>query len=310
MTEPDPHGFCHRAVVYDSAEDFAEAIVPFARAGIEAGEPVILVATEENIAAVRRELGRDAAAVACFDAQEWYSVPWHVVRRYRRWLEGSEGRRARVIGEQTWLEREAPDVREWKRYEAFANVTFASGPNTVMCTYDARVLPDAYVDDVYRTHRWVRRGGGWTTSTRYVEPERFAADLDRDALEPPRGSVDEAPLGTLGATRAAAARGAAAAGVPPERVEDLVFAVNEMARNVIDHAGGDGTVRTWAADGRFFCEIADHGPGIADPLAGQWTPAGPDAPGWGLWTARQLCDLVEVRSGGDGTVVRLRMTVA
>jgi hypothetical protein len=39
-------------------------------------------------------------------------------------------------------------------------------------------------------------------------------------------------------------------------------------------------------------------------------PSGRDAPGWGLWTARQLCDLVQLRSGDDGTVVRLHMSVA
>ena len=29
--------------------------------------------------------------------------------------------------------------------------------------------------------------------------------------------------------------------------------------------------------------------------------------GWGMWIAHQVSDLVQVRSGRDGTVVRLRM---
>jgi anti-sigma regulatory factor (Ser/Thr protein kinase) len=33
------------------------------------------------------------------------------------------------------------------------------------------------------------------------------------------------------------------------------------------------------------------------------------AGGCGLWLARQFCDLVEVRSGVDGTTVRLHLTL-
>jgi hypothetical protein len=55
--------------------------------------------------------------------------------------------------------------------------------------------------------------------------------------------------------------------------------------------------------------VADTGRGFDDPFTGHMPPADRDTPGWGLWTSRQLCDLVQLRSGDDGTVVRLHMRV-
>ena len=56
------------------------------------------------------------------------------------------------------------------------------------------------------------------------------------------------------------------------------------------------------------CEVADA-VRIDDPLAGRERPPA-DAPnGRGLWLANQLCDLTQLRSGEDGTVLRLHMTV-
>ena len=52
--------------------------------------------------------------------------------------------------------------------------------------------------------------------------------------------------------------------------------------------------------------MADDGV-IADPLVGRQTPSPERAGGRGLWLANQLCDLVQIRSGASGTVVRLHV---
>ena len=83
-----------------------------------------------------------------------------------------------------------------------------------------------------------------------------------------------------------------------------------MATNALKHAGGRGRVRIWSETAQVICEVADSGPGFSDPFTGHTPPAARDAPGWGLWNSRQLCDLVQLRSGDDGTVVRLHMSVA
>ena len=51
-----------------------------------------------------------------------------------------------------------------------------------------------------------------------------------------------------------------------------------------------------------MCEVSDNGV-IAPPLAGREQPEGPG--GNGLWIANQACDLVQIRSFGGGSVVRL-----
>jgi anti-sigma regulatory factor (Ser/Thr protein kinase) len=64
-------------------------------------------------------------------------------------------------------------------------------------------------------------------------------------------------------------------------------------------------VLLWAEDDRVICEVRDHGFGLTDPLAGYRLPELDSTSGRGLWLARQLVDLVEVRSGRSGSTFRL-----
>ncbi len=95
-------------------------------------------------------------------------------------------------------------------------------------------------------------------------------------------------------------------GLSAARTDDLVLAVNEVATNSVRHGGGRGVLRSWIDGDAVVCEVSDAGE-ITDPLVGRRRPAS-DAPGGrGLWLANMLCDLVQVRSGPDGTVVRLKV---
>lgn len=102
---------------------------------------------------------------------------------------------------------------------------------------------------------------------------------------------------------------AEAAGLSARRATDLVTAVNEVAANSIRHGGGEGELRSWRDAGRLLVQIGDRGQ-ITDPLAGRIRPAVEQLGGRGLWLANQLCDLVQIRSGSDGTVVRLCMALS
>jgi anti-sigma regulatory factor (Ser/Thr protein kinase) len=58
------------------------------------------------------------------------------------------------------------------------------------------------------------------------------------------------------------------------------------------------------------CEVADSGGvggPIADPMVGRERPATGLDSGRGLWLANQLCDLVQLRTSGTGTVVRMHV---
>jgi anti-sigma regulatory factor (Ser/Thr protein kinase) len=60
----------------------------------------------------------------------------------------------------------------------------------------------------------------------------------------------------------------------------------------------------WRTEEHLVCEVRDDGR-IDDPLVGRRMP-GPEVEGGrGVWMANQLCDLVQVRSSDQGTVVRV-----
>jgi anti-sigma regulatory factor (Ser/Thr protein kinase) len=66
-------------------------------------------------------------------------------------------------------------------------------------------------------------------------------------------------------------------------------------------------LRLWTSPGRLVATIRDPGHGLDDPFAGYGPAHGEDLSGggMGLWLARQLCDHVAIRRGGDGVNVRL-----
>ncbi|HSK48938.1 MAG TPA: ATP-binding protein, partial [Solirubrobacterales bacterium] len=100
---------------------------------------------------------------------------------------------------------------------------------------------------------------------------------------------------------------AAPAELSPRRMVDLVTAASELTANSVVHGGGGGELRTWRQDAELLVEIRDRGSRIDDPMAGRVMPPPEKPHGRGLWLANQLCDLVRIRSGEEGTTVRLHL---
>ncbi len=100
-----------------------------------------------------------------------------------------------------------------------------------------------------------------------------------------------------------------AAGLSESRGGDLVVAASELAANSVLHAGGHGIARVWSEDGAIVVEVRDEGVIENPEQLGRHEPDPSGAGGRGLWIARQLCDEVAIRSGTDGTRVRLRMAL-
>src|SRR5207247_6150928 len=108
----------------------------------------------------------------------------------------------------------------------------------------------------------------------------------------------------LSVVRAFVAGRAEDAGLAAGRTMDLVLAVDEVAANSIRYGGGLGTLRIWRDDDGLVCEVRDRGR-IEAPLVGRERPSLEREGGWGLWIVNQLCDLVQLRTFADGSVVRL-----
>jgi serine/threonine-protein kinase RsbW len=130
-------------------------------------------------------------------------------------------------------------------------------------------------------------------------------------MGPTIGTADPNLL-ALGFTRSDLARvrrlveqEAAEAGLPPERIGDVVFAVNEVATNALRHGGEPASIRIWHQAGRLLCEVRDPGAAIPASPGGNAKPAIGSGGGFGLWAARQMCEGIEFRSDRSGTVVRV-----
>jgi anti-sigma regulatory factor (Ser/Thr protein kinase) len=112
----------------------------------------------------------------------------------------------------------------------------------------------------------------------------------------------------LSQVRALVFQQARAAGLTESRANDLVLAVSEVTANTLRHTKSSGTLAIWHDTEEIVCEVHDGGR-IADPLVGTRKPPPDASGGHGLWLVRQVCDLVELTSDGEGTTVRMHMTL-
>lgn len=100
------------------------------------------------------------------------------------------------------------------------------------------------------------------------------------------------------------ASAAGAAGLTGDRLDDFVVAVNELLTNAVRHGGGAGRVELWRSDGAVTCEVSDSGAGLDD--SDRPARPAPDVPGGrGLWLAGELTDELEIKTGDQGTTVRI-----
>lgn len=302
----------HRAAFYGSDEEFLAATGPYVADGLRAGEAVLVVTTPANMTLLGEFLPREAGSVDFVDsAAGWYTSPPRTLVAYDDYVRGHErrGRSVRVVGEPIWDRRGPLERRAWQRLESLVNLAFPGRNASWLCPYDVRALDADVLAAARRSHPQVAYGADVTRSAGYVDPGVFCAEYGAEPLPEPTGTVVELPFSAddLTAAREFASRQAYLADLPKHRVADLVLAVNEITTNAVRHGGGHGRVRAWRDDHSLVFEVEDDGGGRPDPLAGALRPpveGHRDPGGRGLWTARQLSDLLEIRHG-PGWLVRL-----
>jgi anti-sigma regulatory factor (Ser/Thr protein kinase) len=300
----DESGLIHRALLYGSPQEFLAGVLPFIDEGLHHGEPVLAVTSEDNSSLLREQLGAAADDVQFVDHVTWYDAPGRTLAACHRYLrEHINGHdRVRVVGEPVWTGRDALETAEWKRFDALVNVAFAETPTSMLCPYDSRTVPAEVVADARRTHPWL--DGDRNKS--YLDPAAFFAVFDKELPPPAEPPTVIGFRGDPGPVRQFVAGQARRLGLPQSRVDDLVFIVNEVATNAIRHGAGYGQVLVWREGGRLLCEVNDPGEAKGD-LFGAIPPDLDSEHGHGLWVARQLCDLLEIRTRQPGTTVRVHM---
>lgn len=300
-------GFRHQALIYEGADEYLAGTVPFLWAALEAEEPVLVAVGGKRAELLMRELGGDARWVQFVAIDEIGRNPAAIVLLWRNFVDENNGP-VRGISEPVWSGRSPAAIEECHRQESLLPLVFAEDPAfALLCAFDAALLPGDTAERVVASHRCVKRRGQ-TQENPAFDP---AADFFAGDLPAPSAAAEPLAFGLadLAAVRDRVAAAGAQAGLDPREVADLVTATSELAANSVMHGGGSGTLRFWREQGTVLTEVEDRGL-IEDPLVGRRRPAITQESGRGLWLANQLCDLVQIRSGERGTVVRLHVAAA
>jgi anti-sigma regulatory factor (Ser/Thr protein kinase) len=294
----------HHAFVYESPDEFVRSMAPFAREGIENEETVFAATTAANIDALREELGDLVEQMELQNTTEWQIRPYERLQAFIRMVaELPPGQSLRAMGEPVWKGSDAVK-RQWARYESIINLALAEAPMQFICLYNGSELPSSILEYAVQTHPARVAGEASVPSEGFVLPESF---LPGPSAAPLPNAI-ELPL-EGGELRGLLANHGRRSGLPPQRVEDLVLAANEIVSNAIRYGRAPITAQVWVAGDELVCRVTDSGTGIVDPLAGWLPPKVGSQGGWGLPIARQLCDALEIGPAGNGLAVSLHFSL-
>jgi anti-sigma regulatory factor (Ser/Thr protein kinase) len=302
--------FRHEALFYDGDDDFVAATSAFLLDGIAQGEPALVVVSAAKIERLREELGAAAAGVHFADMAAVGQNPARIIPAWFDFVteHAAPGVRLRGIGEPIFSSRSADELVECQRHESLLNLAFADADDFwLVCPYDTSSLPSDVLEEAWRSHPYAGAWGDAQVSAGYEGLAAIAAPFAKPLPEPPEDAVAlDVGVESLAAMRCVVDEQAARFGVDRDRRFDLVLAANEIATNSLEHGAGSVRLLLWRTPGSVVCEIRDEG-SFDDPLAGRRVPAIAGQRGRGLWIANRLCDLVQIRSSGRGTSVRIHL---
>lgn len=299
-------GLRHEALFHAGADELLAGVVPFVEEGLETDEAILVAVPEPARRSLEAALdGGERIEFAAME--ELGRNPARIIPAWRAFLDAGvrDGIGVRGVAQPIWPGRGEAAIEECNRHETLLNLAFAAAPSSsLLCLYDARELDDATLDAAACSHPILCEGGELAPSGAFLTGDDvFAGELDPP---PPLFERFAFAADGLSGIRSLVGEHAKASGLAPGRIADLVLAVNEIATNSVRHGGGSGVLRLWREDGELVCEVRDRGR-FGQPLAGRERPAAEQLGGRGLWIANQLCDLVQIRSGEDGSAVRLRL---
>jgi anti-sigma regulatory factor (Ser/Thr protein kinase) len=300
-------GFSHEALFYGDHDELLAGTLPFLREGLEAGEAILVAMPEANLDVLRANLTGEAERIQFVNMERLGRNPARIIAAWRDFFgeHYSEDRRVRGIGEPTWATRSSAELEECRRHESLLNLAFVDLPAwSLLCPYDTASLDDEVLVAAEHSHPVL---AGRSRSAEFVTDvtKAFAGELPQ-----PTGHCEELAFDQmdLGRVRGLVREHGGRAGLEDQRLADLVLAANEIATNSIRYGGGGGTVEIWKMDRTLVCDFRDSGR-IEDPLVGRCRPDSAQVGGRGLWLANELCDLVQIRSNGTGSLIRLQMSI-
>jgi anti-sigma regulatory factor (Ser/Thr protein kinase) len=310
--DPPAIPFCHQAFFYEGHDVFLNATEQFVREGIAGGEPVLVVLSRSKLESLQSALGPDASEVEFADMDEVGSNPARIIPLWRTFVDSVGPRRSsRGIGEPVSSSRTRAALSECQVHEELLNLAFDGGPTFwLLCPYDASSLGPQVLEEARHSHPYLAPFARPTFPSAGYRPVSSTSALRGHDLSPvPEGAMRFSVTGsTIGLARRNMQLQAMAFGLGVSATDDLISAAHEVIANSLLHGGGRAGVSLWVEDAFMICEVTDRGL-FDEPMAGRVHPPSHGMGGRGLWMANQLCDLVQVRSRIDGTVVRLHVAV-
>ena len=296
-------GLRHQALIWRDGADWAAVAAAFIQDGVRRGELALAAVPVSAGAMVGKML--DGGSFDFFDMTELGRNPARIIAAMLDFARIHAGTPLRYVCQPFWAGRPDAENSEAARHEALVNLALADVSATVLCVYDARELDTAALSCAEETHPVVITEGRSRASQRYAGPGIVPARCDHPLPPPPPSALSLRFRNDLRAVRQHVTSAARQAGLSGGRAADLALAASEVAANTLRHAGGGGMLHLWPTADEIICQIMDSGR-IDDPLAGRRRPA-EDGSGHGLWVVNQVCDLVQLRSGRAGTMVRMHM---
>jgi anti-sigma regulatory factor (Ser/Thr protein kinase) len=305
----------HQARLYAGADQFVPLALDFLAPAVVAGGHALVITDMDKGTELRAALeATGAAGEAAVEVADMAVVGHNPALLLSRWdsFVAAHPREPCVwgISEPVWAARTDDEQVECRLHEAHLNLAFGEGtPLDLLCVYDEATLPGGVVDAVGRTHPLVGGADGPLQRSADFEPPDPSALLAEPLPPAPAGAV-EMSFGPgpndLRALRSEVEQLARGVGCRTDPVKDLVLAVDEAATNTVRHGAERGRFAGWVDGQTLVCEIRDRGR-ITNPLVGLRPPTPRQFGGRGLWIANKVCDLVQVRSTREGTLVRLHV---
>lgn len=303
-------GFRHSALLYDDDRQLLAGLRTFAEGAVERDEALLVAMPSRSLEVAAAAIDVERLLTSFVDLDRLGRNPARLISTWKEFTDSKaeDAGGFRLISENLWFGRTVDEIGECERHEAALNLGFGESKTcSFLCPYDRGRLAPEVIARVGHSHRELSEAG------RAPQPSESFAEATEAELLGGRLEEVEVPFRELGfrksdlaEVRAFVGTIAGEAGLEQVRREDFVLAADELATNSIRHGGGGGTMRVWRTDDLVQCEVRDAGR-IEDPMVGRLRPGMDQVGGRGLWLANQLCDLVQIRSGAEGTAVRLTM---
>lgn len=297
----DTGDLVHIALFYRGDTEYLDTVVPFIRAGLDVGEPVVVAVPTGKLELLREALGDDAPRISLADMAEVGRNPARTFPYLSR-VGGPSGR-ARIVAEPIWPGRSAESYPACVQNEALFNAAFAGKPLITLCPYDAAGLDAGVLADARTTHPTIREGALTVDSDEFSAWEALARYNLPLPVDPTAVTFTVRALDQLTDARTFVARYAESAGLAAKAIGDLQLIATELATNSLQYSDGDCTLALWPSADQLVCQVNDAGR-LDDPLAGRRLPGERSVGGRGLFLVNALADLVLTHTSEAGTVIR------